>query len=109
MKKNLLLALGLLVAGAAAAENPVRQVQGGPKQLECRVTPANATRQGIIWESSDPSVATVDKFGVLHGHKKGSVEITAYSWDEARPLAGRKSEEYKTDGIQPSVKIAVSK
>lgn len=82
---------------------------GGSKELECRIYPAEATRRGIVWQSSDPSVASVDKFGVVTGHRKGNVEITAYSWDDAIPLADRKSEEYRTDGIQHSVKLRVSK
>ncbi|MDZ8120331.1 sulfatase-like hydrolase/transferase [Pontiella agarivorans] len=82
---------------------------GGSKELTCRIYPQNATRRGIIWKSSDSSIASVDKFGVVTGHKKGKVEITAYSWDDAVPLADHKSEEYATDGIQHSVKLTVSK
>jgi arylsulfatase A-like enzyme len=80
---------------------------GGTRQLKCRVSPENATRRGVIWESSDPAVATIDKFGVMTSHKKGTVEIIAYSWDDARPLATNQDEEYSREGLSDSVRISV--
>lgn len=43
------------------------------------VLPANATEQGLKYESSDPKVATVDKNGVLTGVKAGKVTVTVTS------------------------------
>ena len=86
-------------------EAPLRA--GGSKQLRCRVYPENATRRGIVWESGAPSIASVDKFGKLTGHRKGTVTITAYSWDDAIPLADGKSAEYRTNGIQHTVEISI--
>ena len=80
---------------------------GMTEQLECRVSPVNATRKGLVWESSDPTVVSVDKFGLVTAHKRGSVTITAYSWDDAIPMADPSLEEYKTDGIQSSTKLNV--
>lgn len=88
-------------------EAPLRG--GGRKQLGYRVSPKNATRRGIIWESSDPSIASVNKFGEVTAHHKGSVRITVYSWDDASPLADLKSKEYQTEGIQDSAHITISR
>ncbi len=83
---------------------------GGSQELECRVYPENATRRGIIWESDNPEIASVDKFGTVTGHKPGMVKITAYSWDDARPLADNKNPEpYQRDGITDSVTIKIAK
>ncbi len=82
---------------------------GASISLRCQVIPAEATRQNIIWESSDPSVATVDKFGVLKAHAPGTVTVSVYSWEDAYPLATNVPNTYSRDGIQDSVEIAVKK
>lgn len=46
-------------------------------ELEVFITPLNATNQKIIWESSDPSVATVDDFGNVTAIKNGMTTISA--------------------------------
>ena len=89
----------------ARSEMPLRV--GHSAGLSCRVYPANATRKGVIWESSDPSVASVDKFGEVSAHEMGQVEITAYSWDDAYPMADNKGQEYRTTGICDKVAILV--
>lgn len=86
-------------------EPPVRV--GDQRQLECRIEPRNATRRNVVWQSSDPAVATVDKFGVLTARRKGRVEITAYSWDDALPVAAGQSKPYRKDGISDSVTIEI--
>ncbi len=88
-------------------EEPLRV--GGTKQLACKVIPGNATRRGVVWVSSDPEIATVDKFGTVTAHRKGQVRITAYSWDDAEPMADSRSASYLTGGIQGSVKIDVGR
>ena len=88
-------------------EEPLRP--GQSKQLECRVYPENASRRSVIWESDNPEVATVDKFGTVQAHRKGEAKITVYSWDDAYPVANPKKDEYKTDGLQSSVTIGVVK
>ncbi len=40
------------------------------------IKPSNATIKSVFWTSSDPSVATVSKDGVVKGVKKGTAEIT---------------------------------
>ncbi len=80
---------------------------GQTQQLECRVSPENATRKGLVWVSSDPKVATVNKFGEVTALKKGAVTITAYSWDDSIPLADGGKEKMKTDGIQSSTSFLI--
>lgn len=87
------------------SEVPVRP--GQSHQLSCTVYPPNATRNGVIWESSDPAIASVDKFGVLHAHKTGEVKVNAYSWDDANPSAKNEGVTYLTGGIQSGVSIQV--
>ena len=88
-------------------EEPLRV--GNTINLECRVFPETATRRGVIWESSDPDIATVDKFGVVTGHRKGDVEINVYSWDDANPAASNAEEAYSRSGIKASRTIRVGR
>ncbi|MEM6885460.1 MAG: sulfatase-like hydrolase/transferase [Verrucomicrobiota bacterium] len=81
---------------------------GHTQQLTCIVYPSNATRNNVIWQSSNPAVASVDKFGVLHAHKTGEVQISVYSWDDANPAASGEGPEFETDGIQNSVDLAIA-
>ncbi|WP_155949301.1 sulfatase-like hydrolase/transferase [Gayadomonas joobiniege] len=75
--------------------------------LDAEVTPINATRDGVIWHSSNPQIATVNKFGEVTAHQAGEVTISLYSWSDARPLADNKSPEFLTDGIQDSITLEV--
>lgn len=76
--------------------------------LACAVMPSDATRTGVIWESDNPEVASVNKFGELTAHKPGRVRVTVYSWDDARPLANGQSPEYSRDGVSASLEIVVA-
>jgi arylsulfatase A len=90
--------------------SPRRELRPGEQTtLSITLTPNNATRNGVIWHSSDASIATIDKFGVVKAIKPGKVEIKAYSWEDAQPTADVKKapKEYRTDGIQASVLIEV--
>jgi len=42
-------------------------------------TPENASYKNVTWASSDETVATVDKFGIVSGVKEGTTKITATS------------------------------
>lgn len=87
------------------SEIPVRV--GDSRTLECRVVPAHATRQNVIWESSDLSVASVDKFSTVTAHKPGRVTVTAYSWDDAYPVASNAARSFSKEGIRASVSLDV--
>jgi alpha-amylase len=55
---------------------------GETRHIVATIAPANATDQAITWESSDPSVASVDPAGVVTAKAAGAgVFITAYTHD----------------------------
>jgi hypothetical protein len=87
------------------SEAPV--MTGQSRALECRIIPVHATRQNVIWESSDPSVATVDKFGTLTAHKTGRVTVTVYSWDDAYPVASNAAKAFSKEGVRALVSLDV--
>jgi arylsulfatase A-like enzyme len=89
------------------SEAPVRV--GDSRALACRIVPAGATRRSVIWESSDPTVATIDKFGTLTAHKPGEVTVRVYSWDDAYPVASNAPRTFSRDGLSDSITIAVSR
>ncbi len=88
------------------SEMPMRA--GQSQQLTCKIYPSNATRNNVVWETSDPSIATIDKFGVLKSHKPGEVTVTAYSWDDANPNSKNVGPSLKRDGIKSSVKVPIA-
>lgn len=51
------------------------------KQLAVAFTPADASNKNVFWTSSNPSVATVDKYGVVKAISPGSTIIKATSED----------------------------
>lgn len=96
--------LGLLVLSSNACSNPGQPVDpyrtvsaqavkvtpqvivlsaiGETKQVVATVTPANATDKAIIWESADPTVASVDANGLVTANHVGAgVFITAFTHD----------------------------
>ncbi len=56
---------------------------GSTFQITPIFTPADATNQKVTYQSSDPSVATVDEKGVVTAVKKGTVTIICQS-DEGK-------------------------
>ena len=55
---------------------------GETKSLSATIDPANASDQSVIWESTDPSIASVDEFGKVTARAVGyDVFITAYTHD----------------------------
>ncbi len=50
---------------------------GSTKSLIPIITPSNSTFKSVHFESSDPSIATIDENGVIQGLKEGTVSITA--------------------------------
>jgi hypothetical protein len=77
-------------------------------QLQAQVTPTNATMRNVAWQSSDPTVATVDKFGIATALQPGEATISLYSWEDARPLASGSSATLDTTGISEQVTIVVN-
>ena len=81
---------------------------GARYQMKHRVLPENATRQNVVWTSSNPSVATIDKFGELRALKAGKTTIAIYSWEDASPLAKNLSETFVRNGIQARIDVEVT-
>lgn len=50
-------------------------------ELTAQALPEEATNKDILWESSDPEIATVSSSGVVKGKKAGTVTITASAAD----------------------------
>ena len=56
-------------------------------QLEATIKPENATKQDLIWTSSNNKIAIVSKTGVITGLSKGTVKITAAASDGSKVKA----------------------
>ncbi len=82
---------------------------GGALDLDVILNPKDVTLNNVVWESSDTSIATIDKFGIVRPKKQGKVKITVYSWDTARPIGSkvRKPEYYKY-GVKDEVEINIT-
>ncbi|MFE6968546.1 Ig-like domain-containing protein [Isoptericola sp. NPDC057653] len=65
---------GLTLAPSAATIEP-----GETRVIAPSFTPADATRTGLEWTSSDESVATVDAKGTVRGRAAGTATVTATS------------------------------
>ena len=88
---TLCLALTLSLAAASATETvvPVTKVNlshssltllvNGSETLLATVEPANTTQTGVIFSSSEPSIASVDMYGTVTGHTNGYTVIYATS------------------------------
>jgi len=76
------LALYVAVASVAMEKDTLTITEGlMPVQLRAAVVPENASVKGLIWSSSDPSVATVSETGELLPLKNGTTTITVKSAD----------------------------
>lgn len=53
--------------------------RGDTADLTATVEPATATNTGVMYESADPEIASVDASGTVKGLALGQVEITAHS------------------------------
>lgn len=70
------------VTGISFLENNSLELEITDKDsIEVIFTPTNATNKKITWSSSDNSIATVSKDGVIIGVMDGSVVVTATSKD----------------------------
>lgn len=69
------------VTGVSLDEASLDLTVGGNATLTAIVAPANATNKNVTWESSNPSVATVDGDGVVTAVAVGSATITVTTED----------------------------
>ena len=51
------------------------------KNIDAKTLPLDITDNQLIFESSDPTIADVNEYGVVTGHKLGTCTITATSVD----------------------------
>ena len=68
------------VTGVNIEEENVTVEKGKTVTVRAVVSPENATKKTVVWESSDPSVATVAN-GVVKGVSDGTTTITATAKD----------------------------
>ena len=73
--------LSIPVAGVSLEYEELTISTGAPETLTATVLPDNATNKTVTWESSDPSVATVDENGVVTGVRRGTATITVKTVD----------------------------
>ncbi|MBC9909715.1 Ig-like domain-containing protein [Chitinophaga varians] len=60
---------------------------GSTLQLNATISPAKASNKGVIWTSSDSTIASVSSNGTISGIKQGDVVIKAIAADNAAILA----------------------
>ncbi|QHJ09989.1 Arylsulfatase [Paraglaciecola mesophila] len=77
------------------------------EQFSYSLVPSNAQRAGVIWQSDNPDIASINKFGEVIAHRPGKATISAYSWDDAYPVANKRTPAYYTNGVQDAVTVVV--
>lgn len=82
---------------------------GESLQLGYRLLPADATVKNVIWESSDPQVASIDKFGVVTCHSAGKANISIFSWDDAAPRSNPNVKEFSREGVTDSIELSIKR
>lgn len=69
------------VTGVTLDKNTLSIKSGEKETLIANITPDNSTNENLIWKSSDESIVTVDKNGLVTGVKKGTATITVTTED----------------------------
>ena len=72
------------VTGVSLNKSETTLTVGGTAQLTATITPTNATNQNVTWESSNPSVATVDESGKVTAVASGEATITVTTEDGSK-------------------------
>ncbi len=75
--KKSLIGIGTSVQGIKLSDKTKTIYKGETATLTATVTPEKAKNKSVIWTSSDTSVATVDKNGVVTAVSNGFCKITA--------------------------------
>lgn len=70
-------ALAPALQSITLSEPALNLAPAGTATLVASAAPAKASLEGLVWESSDPTVASVDANGVVTGVAAGSASITA--------------------------------
>jgi uncharacterized protein YjdB/PKD repeat protein len=69
------------VEGISISQNSIVLDPGYTYQLSATISPEDATNQGVMWSSSDESIAGVDNTGLVTAISYGDAVITATSED----------------------------
>lgn len=80
---------------------------GEEKQIQVQLQPASSSRNSLVLKSSDPSIASVDKFGWVVAHRSGRAVISVYSWHDAYPVSDNGEHEFKTSGMTDQITVTV--
>ena len=83
--------------GISLDEEYVRTVVNSPYKLNAKVTPWGSDDMGVIWSSSDESVAVVSESGVVTGIEAGYAVITATAHADPEKSASCEFEFVKID------------
>lgn len=67
------------VTALAMDQKAVKLLRGRTAQLDVTTEPAQVNAASIAWESSDPSIATVDANGVVTARNEGTAVIIAHA------------------------------
>jgi hypothetical protein len=67
----------ITVTNVSLNKTSISLTVGGAEQLKATVTPENATDKSVTWDSSNNTVATVSKNGLVTGLNEGAATITA--------------------------------
>ncbi|MGE5371616.1 MAG: Ig-like domain-containing protein [Solirubrobacterales bacterium] len=74
--------VGIPVTGVTLNKSTLTFIENGTGEtLIATIAPPNATNQGVIWSSSNTSVATVDNNGLVSPHAAGTAVVTVTTED----------------------------
>ncbi len=71
------------VTAVVLSETSITQYEGTEYQLTATVLPEDATDRTVLWESSNPDIASVDDTGLVSMKQAGMAVITAYAGEGA--------------------------
>ncbi len=69
------------ILGVIINANEVEIVKDDSIQLTAVVMPSSAANKSVVWESNDPSIASVDENGIVIGVSTGKTDVKASSSD----------------------------
>ncbi len=75
------------VAGVSLDRTSLTLAAGSSKSLTAALTPADASNQALLWESDDPSIASVDALGTVTGVAEGTATVTVKTADGGKTAA----------------------
>ena len=77
-------AIDVSVESVSLDKTTLELTEGSTETLTATITPNNATNQNVTWESSNPSVATVDESGKVTAVAPGEATITVTTEDGSK-------------------------